>query len=163
MRRPLLVVLLALPFGAPAAQETQEPLERPTPGFTGRDRDMLHPGDPLRIVGIEQEENAIRARTPALERSDRRVALVQEDELRERKLAMFSGATLRVAPSRVEEPRERKSRRREPAPARPGRDALEEGSGTGWLPLAFGAALVGLVVWFVLRRKPAPPPARSRG
>ena len=55
-----------------------------------RGREVLHPGDPLEIEGLEEGENDFRARTPALSRSDHEPTLVDVDENHRRRLAMYS-------------------------------------------------------------------------
>ena len=50
----------------------------------GRNRATMHPGNPLTIVGLEQAGRDLRSGTPALEQSDRAVALVDPEENRRR-------------------------------------------------------------------------------
>lgn len=55
-----------------------------------RGREILHNGDPLDVIGLEEGDNGFRQRTPILEQSDRAVAMVDPDENRRRRLAMYS-------------------------------------------------------------------------
>jgi len=54
-----------------------------------RNRNSMHDGDPLELVGLEQGNNDLRSRTPALERSTRQAAEVDVDQNYARTLAMF--------------------------------------------------------------------------
>jgi hypothetical protein len=63
-----------------------------------RNREALHPGDPLRLSGREENGNDLRSRTPALAHTDREIVYVDEDEAYRRKLAMYEeGARFTVA------------------------------------------------------------------
>lgn len=55
-----------------------------------RDREWIHPGDALRIVGREMDGNDFRSKTPALAEGQLTPAQVDLDALRERKLAMYA-------------------------------------------------------------------------
>jgi hypothetical protein len=82
--------------GAPSASPPSKPL---TPGESSallreRDRDGMHPGQALVIVGREQDGNDLRARTPALAQADRRNAIVNVDEVYQRTLAMYEDGTV---------------------------------------------------------------------
>ncbi len=105
MRAAIVVFTLA---GCALAQEPAQPLfqqdSRPmTPLDTTldgvwRDRGELRGELPVELVGIEQGDNSFRARTPALERSDRAVARVDEEALRERRLAILAGESFDATP-----------------------------------------------------------------
>ena len=58
-----------------------------------RNRETLHPGNPLTIGGLEAEENDFRERSPALASVDRSRIYVDPQESRARRLAMYAGAT----------------------------------------------------------------------
>ena len=60
-----------------------------------RNREDMHPGNPLKLVGVEQEGNSFRDRTPALLNGDIVAALVDPEENRARRLAMY-GSTSRL-------------------------------------------------------------------
>ena len=81
-----LLCLLALPAAARSQDSRDRDYAETEVEFDemawDRDREILHDGDPLRISGLEQGDNEIRSRTPALAKTD---------ELRERKLAMYEG------------------------------------------------------------------------
>ncbi len=55
-----------------------------------RNRDQMHPGEALKISGLEQNGRDVRARTPALEHSDHTTTAVAQDELYRRTLAIYS-------------------------------------------------------------------------
>jgi hypothetical protein len=63
-----------------------------------RNRSSLHPGDPLAIVGVEEGDNDIRSRTPALMHSDRHAGVVDVDREHQRRLALFEGGGLKLEP-----------------------------------------------------------------
>lgn len=76
----------------PSAQESDLIL-------TQRVRSAIHPGDPLHVVGNEQEGNDLRSRTPALGRTDHRAREVDEAELYRRTLAAYEdGAQFATPP-----------------------------------------------------------------
>ncbi|MEM7305769.1 MAG: hypothetical protein AAF682_03820 [Planctomycetota bacterium] len=70
------------------------------------DREQLHPSlNPTVIVGIEQEDNSFRDRTPALYQSDRQPELLDPEENYRRRLAMYTeGASFHRPPSRADGP-----------------------------------------------------------
>jgi hypothetical protein len=103
------LALLALP-SRPAAQQPaldsvqESQVDRvPSPANPGavifsRDRELMHPGDPLVVVGLEQGDNSFRDQAPALFASDREALLVDRDENYRRHLAMYEeAATFRAA------------------------------------------------------------------
>lgn len=115
-----------------------------------RNRERMHPGDPLNLVGVEQQGNDVRSRTPALARSDRVAACVDADENYQRTLAMYeTGATfhmaLRAAPGLASENRSRPQTPGVNAPIIAGDEVKSEVRG-GWpWGLAIGAlVLAGL-------------------
>ncbi len=59
-------------------------------GLSRTDRETIHPGDPLDIVGIDEGDNAFRTASPALAQGELAVTLVDPEELRARRLAMYS-------------------------------------------------------------------------
>lgn len=71
-----------------------------------RNRGVMHPGEALTIVGIEEGGNDIRSRTPALANSDRAAAVIDPDESYHRALALYTdGARFQSAPPTVGEPK----------------------------------------------------------
>lgn len=106
---PVALLWLAL-AGAAAAQQPaldsvrESQVDRvPSPANPGavlfsRDRELMHPGDPLLVVGLEQGENSFRDHAPALFASDREPLLVDRDENYRRHLAMYEeSASFRAA------------------------------------------------------------------
>jgi len=87
---------LALSISAPASTQEQAELtvQESQAVVNQRLRAEIHPGEPLNVVGLEQGDNNFRAATPALENNDGMVALVDRDELRRRRLALYAGATM---------------------------------------------------------------------
>jgi len=77
---------------SPAPSNTKEMIQSQSV-LTGRNRVTLHPGNPLNIVGLEQGDRDLRADTPALQQSDRTVAMVDEEENYRRTLAMYESGT----------------------------------------------------------------------
>lgn len=63
-----------------------------------RERRGLHPGRPLDVSGLEEGDNDFRARTPILQQSTRTPTLVDRDENRRRRLAMYYGGERFNAP-----------------------------------------------------------------
>ncbi len=82
--------------GKPIRSSTSSVLKE---DLRGRDRELMHPGSPLRIRGIGQGENDFRGRTPALVTGEQPATLLREDENYRRRLAMYTdGARFRSAP-----------------------------------------------------------------
>ena len=147
----LLALALALAAPAPGAQEDVAPTRdvvRPPAGFAGRDREFMHPGNPLEVVGLEDADNDIRSRTPALERSDRQAAVVDLEELYDRKLALYEGRVFAKPLDRrdstrhrdrgFEADRERVLPTADEAPA-----DIADPSGIPWLAMVAAAAFAG--------------------
>ena len=65
-----------------------------------RDKELMHTQSPaLALGGLEQGDNDMRGRTPALQNSDRAVALLDPEENYRRRLALYDqGATFASAP-----------------------------------------------------------------
>ena len=55
-----------------------------------RDREWIHPGDQLRIVGLEQGDNEFRSRTPALLKGNLETAQIAPESLYAHKLALYA-------------------------------------------------------------------------
>ena len=63
------------------------------------DRELMHPGSPLEVIGLEHGDNGFRERTPALESSDRAVAVLDAGEAYQRRLALYErGVSFERAP-----------------------------------------------------------------
>lgn len=58
-------------------------------GLGSTDRETIHPGNPLEVVGIDQGDNAFRTVSPALAEGELAVTMVDPEELRARRLAMY--------------------------------------------------------------------------
>jgi len=93
--KSLLLVLLSLvPLASARAQEAEsEPYYEPTAKdkqlLFEREKSRIHPGDPLRIIGLEQEGNDIRSRTSALTRNTAGPRGMSDDENYQRQLALY--------------------------------------------------------------------------
>lgn len=91
-------------FRSAAAQQAGPPAATPpsqksAPGELGdilraRDRDAMHPGQALVIIGREQDGNDLRSRTPALAQADHKNAIVNVDDVYQRTLAMYEDGTV---------------------------------------------------------------------
>ncbi len=158
--KPLLLVLLALvPLAGARAQEgeTEAPYVATSKDkalLFEREKARIHPGDPMRIIGLEQEGNDIRSRTSALTRNTAGPRGMAEDENYQRQLALYGDrakfdrppnpvalevASLDVAPQRSAMP----------APAV--EEAVHESSSSSNLLLGSAIAFVliaALVVWW---------------
>jgi len=129
-----------------------------------RNRSVMHPGDPLLLVGREQGDNDMRARTPALAQGDRSIARVDPAENYARTLALYEDcatfhqplATVIETPDGESGPAPVPNRTPKPNVNRP----LNTGSDWPWL-LALGLPM-GLIAWFFARaKKPQQLPRRS--
>jgi hypothetical protein len=67
------------------------PADQLEPLLHGRERSLLHPGEPLRVVGNEEDGNGFRDRTPMLAGAEGIASSVDLQELRDRRLAMYTG------------------------------------------------------------------------
>lgn len=157
----------------PALAQRPKPSDR-DPGLAraqavlnDRNREMIHPGDPLTIVGLEQGGNDIRSRTPILANSDRIAAHVDPDDNYRRTIAMYDeGASFHSAPASsmragpsLASPGGASRSARAGAPAQAAAAAPSEGRSEWPWVLGFGACLfAGLWLWM---RSGTPIPARS--
>lgn len=90
----LLLICAGAASAAPQAPKqpskwARESAERTEQAVRERDRELLHPGGALDVVGVEQGDNGFRSSTPALERGVLTAAKVDVDELYARRLAMY--------------------------------------------------------------------------
>jgi len=102
------VLVLALAIGlAPlgSAQEASAEVQvEPVPTvqeqvmLRGRSRSLLHPSEPLKLGGLEDEGNDMRSGTTALQRGNTKTAGVDGDENYERAIAMVEGRALYTSP-----------------------------------------------------------------
>jgi hypothetical protein len=78
-------------------EETDRAIIKTQSLLPSRNRATMHPGEPLKLVGLEQGDHDLRSSTPALAQSDRAVAIVNADENYKRTLAMYDqGASYRA-------------------------------------------------------------------
>jgi hypothetical protein len=116
------------------------------------DRSMLHPGDPLFLVGLEQGDNDLRSRTPALVKSNRAARQVDPEDAYRRALAVYEdGARFHEAPLSVPAPPRGRAARRAARP-RSASDFAAEGAGCHW-PWMLGVGMTAFIVVWVLKRR----------
>jgi hypothetical protein len=110
---------LAERAGAQHGRAGDQEAARFLPLLAERNRETMHPGEPLKIVGLEQGENEIRSLTPALAHGDEAVALVDREDSHRRALSMYDErATFHQPPASFEEANSsRLTRSRRAAPA----------------------------------------------
>jgi len=88
----LIVGLAAIQLGASAhAQHRIDSSPQIERALRDRNRELLHPeSDPIELRALDQSADGFRKGTPALQRADTSVALVDSAELRNRRLAMYA-------------------------------------------------------------------------
>ncbi len=97
--RLILPTLLCV-FAAGEATAQQSLSESDIRSVGDRNRERMHPGQPLHVVGAEQEDNSFRERTPSLIRAEKVAVIVDPDENYRRRLAMYdSGQRFDSAPA----------------------------------------------------------------
>lgn len=117
-------------------------------------RPALHPADPLRIVGLEQDGKGPRARMPLLARGEHEPQQVDAEASYQRALGLYGGTLYRV-------PLRPASGAGTPATKRPYYFELEPEpeergpAATPWSVLAGLSVSVLLLVWFFVRVRPA--------
>lgn len=128
-----------------------------------RNRETMHPGDPLKLVGVEQGDNDIRSRTPILKQMTTTGGAVDPQELYERTLALYSDR------ARFQKPLTSQVTMVAPIPrtsryADPSKPDAEPTSGDGGVPsesswpwFVVGGALFGLAFWWLRRDTPTKP------
>lgn len=94
-------------------EKVSRPVDAPVPNtefdeqkqnLRERNRSSMHPGDALVIVGVEQGDNDIRSRTPALVNSDRNSTKVNDDEAYQRRLALYEDGGHKLQPLTIARP-----------------------------------------------------------
>jgi hypothetical protein len=145
--RALVAVVLVAASATARAQDAQSSDSASTQAvLKERNRELMHPGEPLTLSGAEQRGKELRARTPALTRSDRRSECVDAEEQYHRTLAMFESdasfpTALRAGPGPV--PRHARSATRAGDGALGGReDSTLEISGAWTWVFGFGGLLL---------------------
>ena len=73
-----------------AAQDRPPIPTGPPPPELNRSRRLLHPGEPLDIVGVEEGDNSFRERVPSLLNADTSGGRVNRDELRQARLKLYA-------------------------------------------------------------------------
>lgn len=140
----LAIIALAGLLIASEASAQRSVSENETRLIGSRNRERMHPGNPLTVVGSEQEDNSFRDRTPSLMNAEKVAVLVDEDEAYRRRMAMYnSGARFDAGPpihSRVysnepdrEAPRHEVAKRKAPKPVESGDGNLALVSGMGMI------------------------------
>ena len=166
-RLPLLqafALAFALAGAAPAQDAAVDSVKEsqvdrvPSPANPGavifsRDRALMHPGDPLDVTGLEQGGNSFRGRAPALFASDREPLLVDREENRRRRLAMYAEGA--VFPTALSPPDPAAARRRSAPAAGPPRGAQLPSSARGsecwlWVP---ATVVLGLLLGYWYRHQ----------
>jgi hypothetical protein len=153
MKRAL-TLLFCTVLGAAPLRAQDAPAEDSAP-LREHYRPALHPGDPLRIVGLEQDGNELRARTPVLARGEHEPLQVDGEASYRRALALYGGTLYHVplAPASAAEPKPaaRHPRYVEPEPEPEARGP----AATPWSVLAGLSVSVLLLVWYFVRVRPA--------
>ena len=90
--------LLACLAGAALGQDSAAARRNEARALADHDRVMLHTGSPLDLRGIEEDGNDFRARTPALARASRTMAMVDADENYRRRREMYESGARFSAP-----------------------------------------------------------------
>jgi len=147
------LVLVALVLGATPLC-AQEPSAEELEPLREHYRPALHPGDPLRLVGLEQDGNELRAKTPLLARGELEPLQVDIEASYQRALGLYGGTLYHVplpAASGGPKPAARRPRYFEPEPEPEARGP----AATPWSVLAGLSVSVLLLVWFFLRVRPA--------
>jgi len=116
-----------------------------------RNRADMHPGDPLLVRGIDQEDNNSCAGTPLLATRVSSATQVDTEELRRRTLDMYeSRATFR---SPLQTPQRKPARETRATRTRVPEEQPQPGSGVG--PWLTAAVLVGAIFWWRTRSRAA--------
>lgn len=99
--------LVAACLGSPAAAQQSAAQPEDVSGTATEsalgdlNRAKMHPGNPLELVGLEQGDNDIRARTPALANSNRAALILNTDDAYARTLAMYNQGASFSQPART--------------------------------------------------------------
>jgi hypothetical protein len=153
MRRTLATLFCTLLCAVPL--RAQDPAPEDSTALREHYRPTLHPGDPLRIVGLEQDGNDLRAKTPVLARGEHEPRQVDGEASYRRALALYGGTFYHVplAPASAAGP---KSAARHPLYVEPEPEPVARGpAATPWSVLAGLSVSVLLLVWYFVRVRPA--------
>jgi hypothetical protein len=145
---------------ASAQPEREKTLQEYREILQSRNRDTMHPGDPLFLIGVDQEGNDMRKSTPILEQSDKKIVMVDQGEAYERALALYSaGATYKSPlPPATDSGGATATQR---APRAASRSAVVE-AGPQWPWLVATAICVAFIVWLGRRFSEPAKQARAR-
>lgn len=149
-----MLTLALLPVEA-AAREGQQYRQSPDALLESRDREILHAGEnPLALRGVDQGPDGFRSGTPALQRGDVKIAMVDAEELRNRRLAMYEGGARFDSPVALREVGDVEGEVEAAAPTAPDEPATEQGGGSGkYAFIGVFAVACGLAAHFFLRRR----------
>jgi hypothetical protein len=162
-------VIAACALGTARAQDdSRDPVEHPRTSthdkeiLDSRNREHMHPNDPLRISGLQQGTRDHLANTPALENNDHKTTAVAQDELYRRTLAIYTNHASFNAPLPVDFAATQEvngtPKRHTPRVA----TAPDAAPSRVW-PWAVGAGIATAIAVWSLSRFRAHPPATSAG
>ncbi len=166
------LVLLSIPAmgqehetGAPKDSPTATPEREKTQQeyreiLQARNRDTMHPGDPLLLIGVDQDGNDMRKSTPILEQSDKKIVMVDPNEAYERALALYAAGATYKTPMRPAADSDVTS-----APKRAPRTAAHSSvveASAQWPWLVATAICVAFIVWLGRRYSEPTKQARAR-
>jgi hypothetical protein len=162
----LAVLLVVAAASRDARAQDADPAERPvvvTPGeealLRSRNRAGLHPSNPLKIAGREQDGNDLRSKTPALQRGNTATASVDGDDAYARALAMveerksFEAPPVRAnaTPTLASEAAAARARRKAERASTAAQDGNGSSSRLPWVLGGFAAAAILVLGWITLR------------
>lgn len=165
-RTTFMAVVVAASLASVArAQESGSPAAEPKPTaqeqvlLRGRNRTLLHPADPLKVSGREQDGNEMRAGTAALQRGQTATAGVNGDETYQRAIAMVESRTVYTnpparAPLADAQIAATSGSAKSSTPRKPGaaKDAPLPSSNLPWAVGGIVAAAIAFAGWLFVRR-----------
>jgi hypothetical protein len=128
------------------APEREKSLQEYREILSSRNRDTMHPGDPLLLIGVDQDGNDMRKNTPILEQSDRKVVMVDQQEAYERALALYAAGAMYKSPLPAAAPDSEVASAPKRAPRASSRGAAVE-AGPQWPWFVATAICVAFIVW----------------
>lgn len=164
MRRTAWVALAALTLAMPASAQrgSGNTVDHTEALLHERNRSAMHPGDPLKIVGLEQGGNNIRASTPMLEQSDRVAAMVNPDENYRRTIAMYEDGATFQQPLAMLSPAPTTSDATPAIGHVRGGQVANDASSSDW-PWVLVLALIAFLMYWMQRRSNRGAPANGMG